>query len=97
MSIACACPLCQEDLCLSLAVRIQDRQLFGAFGHDPAVAEIEHMIHRSLDAVTSSIRTENRPGWSVPSTPTGTFKVFRAATHRRSGPGSPPGWHQDAY
>ena len=39
-------PLGQEDLCLSLALRVQDRGLFGACGGDPAVAEIEQMIHR---------------------------------------------------
>jgi len=39
-------PLGQEDLCLSLALHVQDRGLFGACGGDPAVAEIEQMIHR---------------------------------------------------
>ena len=39
-------PLGQEYLCLSLALRVQDRVLFGACGGDPAVAEIEQMIHR---------------------------------------------------
>jgi hypothetical protein len=39
-------PLGQEDLCLSLALYVQDRGLFGACGGDPAVAEIEQMIHR---------------------------------------------------
>lgn len=39
-------PLSQEDLRLSLALRVQDRGLFGACGGDPAVAEIEQMIHR---------------------------------------------------
>jgi hypothetical protein len=39
-------PLGQEELCLSLALRVQDRGLFGACGGDPAVAEIEQMIHR---------------------------------------------------
>jgi hypothetical protein len=85
-------PLGQEDLCLSLALRVQDRGLFGACGGDPAVAEIEPMIHRKASTRPhhlSAPRTGR--GGAVPSTPTGRFRVFRGApSHRRSGPGSPP-------
>jgi hypothetical protein len=89
-------PLGQEELCLSLALRVQDRGLFGACGGDPAVAEIEQMIHRKPRR-GHIIYPHREQAGVVPSTPTGRFRVFRGATSSSVGARLATGWHQYAH